>query len=443
VTAPLLALLALTGMLDPNAGYAPAESAAVARTLWHDARQAGAAGDPAKARACVRRAHAAWPNQWVYAYGLASMAALAGDSTETARALDDLARIGAGPDLARDSGLVALAARSARVSAALSHVADNRKPVGRSELALTFAPTDTLFYPEGLALDPRDGAWFLTSVRQRKVAIVEPHQPPRDFATGLDAALAVAVDPVRNRVWVTSAALPQMEGYVSADSGRAAVDCFDRRTGRRLKHHPFPPAPEGHVPGDVVVTTEGDVYVSDSAHPAIYHVTEEMPDGTPAKEWMTDPGFRSLQGQALSSNGSVLFVADYSHGIAAIRRATREVTWLKPPAGQCTLGIDGLARHGRDLVGVQNGIDPPRVVRLRIDESGRDALGVSIFHLLTVDTLDRRIPLADEPTSLVVDGDAVVYVADSQWEKYDDAGHRKPGTRLAQPILLKVTLPHF
>ncbi len=440
-----LTALAIAGLLDPNAGYAPADSAAVARAAWHDARVAGAAGDAAKARALVRRAHAAWPSQWVYAYGLASMAAQAGDSTEAARALEDLARIGAGPDLARDSALTALGARATTVGAALQHVAGNRVAVPRSDLAVTFALDDTLFYPEGLAVDPRDGTLFVASVRQRKVAIIERGNPPRDWAAGkdagLDAVLAVAVDPIRERVWVTSAALPQMEGYAPADSGRAAIDCFDRRTGRRLRHYPLPPAPEGHVPGDVLVTPQGDVYVTDSNHPAIYLVTWEMADGAPAREWMTNPAFRSLQGQALSSNGSVLFVADYSHGIAAIRRATREIVWLKPPPGQCLLGIDGMARHGRDLVGVQNGIDPPRIVRVRLDESGRDALGVSVFHVLGVETIDRRIPLADEPTMGVVDGDTFVYVADSQWEKYDDAGHRKPGTRLAQPILLKVELP--
>jgi len=32
--------------------------------------------------------------------------------------------------------------------------------------------------------------------------------------------------------------------------------------------------------------------------------------------------------------------------------------------GPCLLGIDGLERHGNDLIAIQNGIQPPRVVRI-------------------------------------------------------------------------------
>jgi len=34
-------------------------------------------------------------------------------------------------------------------------------------------------------------------------------------------------------------------------------------------------------------------------------------------------------------------------------------------------------------------------------------------------------------------------VANSQWEKVDDAGRRKPGVRFTQPVVLKVGLPRL
>jgi hypothetical protein len=158
-------------------------------------------------------------------------------------------------------------------------------------------------------------------------------------------------------------------------------------------------------------------------------------------EWPTNPGFRSLQGQALSRDGRVLLVADYSHGLCAVRRATKEVSWLRSPRGACTLGLDGMARYGSDLIAIQNGFDPPRIVRVRIDESARDAVGNSTLQVLAVDTVDRRIPLADEPTMGVVAPDGFYYVANSQWEKVDDSGKRKPGVRFTQPVVLKIGLP--
>ncbi|MGE0441524.1 MAG: hypothetical protein AB7S39_13645 [Gemmatimonadales bacterium] len=37
-------------------------------------------------------------------------------------------------------------------------------------------------------------------------------------------------------------------------------------------------------------------------------------------------------------------------------------------------------------------------------------------------------------------GDRFVYVANSQWEKYAEDGSRRPGTVLAQPVLLSVPI---
>jgi hypothetical protein len=38
-------------------------------------------------------------------------------------------------------------------------------------------------------------------------------------------------------------------------------------------------------------------------------------------------------------------------------------------------------------------------------------------------------------------GDQFVYVANSQWEEYDDAGRLKPGARLTRPRLVAVPVP--
>ena len=48
---------------------------------------------------------------------------------------------------------------------------------------------------------------------------------------------------------------------------------------------------------------------------------------------------------------------------------------------------------------------------------------------------------ADEPTIGTLAGGSFVYVANSQWEEYDDAGRLKPGARLTRPRLVAVPLP--
>jgi len=417
------------------AAWSPADSAAVARATWREAREARAHGDPVGAMLKADRAHDAWPTQWYYAYGLATLAAEAGEPSTTARALDDLVAIGAAPDLSTDSTLMALGRENISVQTSLQRVAANRVPLARSRPLVTFAAVDSAFFPEGLARDGRTGRFFVASVRERKIAVVTPGKLARDFvpaaAGRLRAVLAVAVDARHGRLWATSAGIPQMAGFAAGDTGRASIHAFDLASGKVIARHDLPKSPEGHVPGDVCIAPSGDVYVTDSAHPAIWRLRAGAKDGAPPEEWLSDPSFRSLQGQAFSADGRTLYIADYSHGLAAIDVATKVVRWLEPPAGVCVLGIDGMGRAGDDLVCVQNGIAPARIVRVRLGPGSRIA---------GLEVLDRNTAVADEPTMGVVAGGNFVYVANSQWEKYDEAGARRLDRELTAPTLLSVPL---
>jgi len=213
---PTLGLVLAWGLCSVStvtaAPYVPADSALVARTEWNAVRLAMGKGDQAAALAGVRRAHAAWPGQWFYAYALASLAAESGETATVESALTDLAALGAGPDLAQDTTLVSLAAHDPAVGAALARVAQNRVPLAGGKTAFEFAARDSDFYPEGIAYDAKSGRLFVASVRHRKVAVIDRARAKgeRDFVAepksgdvdGLFAALAVAVDRPRGRLWV-------------------------------------------------------------------------------------------------------------------------------------------------------------------------------------------------------------------------------------------------
>ncbi|MBM4185972.1 MAG: hypothetical protein FJ206_01545 [Gemmatimonadetes bacterium] len=141
--------------------------------------------------------------------------------------------------------------------------------------------------------------------------------------------------------------------------------------------------------------------------------------------------FRSLQGLAIDPAAQRLYLADYAHGILSVGLVDRQVRHLPSPPGTTTLGVDGLSWHQGALIGIQNGVAPPRVIRIEFDRTG--AIG-------TVAVLDRHLPLADEPTIGTIAAGRFVYVANSQWEKYDDSGRRLPGTTLTVPVLLSLPL---
>jgi hypothetical protein len=70
----------------------------------------------------------------------------------------------------------------------------------------------------------------------------------------------------------------------------------------------------------------------------------------------------------------------------------------------------------------------------------RIALDATRSRIVSVKVIDRALPTADEPTIGTIVGDSFVYVANSQWEKYDEEGRRVAGTKLAATALLRVPL---
>lgn len=412
-----------------TAAQAP-DSARVAREAYRAAIPLYRRGEYGAAREQLRRAFTAWPAQQVYVRSYAALSARAQDTAEAVRALTLLADLGLTADLDADSDFAALRAVPA-VQAVASRLAANAQPLIQSRVAATLPEPD--FFAEGISHDPRRGVWYVASIRHRKVSRIDSAGVAVDVIKpgqhDLWAVLGVRADPEQATLWVTTAAIPQMAGYVAADSGRSGLVAFDLESGWLKAEYLLPPSAAGHLLGDLVVAPNGDVYATDSRDPAIWRIPR---GGTEAEEFLRDPLFRSLQGPALDPAGRTLYVADYSHGVLAVDLATRTVRLLPAPPRTTTLGIDGLAWHAGTLIGVQNGVTPPRVVRLRLDPAGA--------RIVAVEVLDRHLPLAAEATIGTVWGDRYFYVANSQWEQYDDAGRLKPGARLEPLRILELRL---
>jgi len=131
-------------------------------------------------------------------------------------------------------------------------------------------------------------------------------------------------------------------------------------------------------------------------------------------------------------NGATLYVADYSLGMLRVDLATNTVTRLDDAPGSTSIGCDGIVWDGDAIVAVQNGVAPARVVRFVIDPGGS--------RIARTEVLDRNVAIADEPTIGTIVGREFVYVANSQWEKYTDAGERKRDRALTPTVLLGVPL---
>jgi len=424
----------LTPCLAPSsrlaAQYPALDSATAARDAWRLAVPLVRRKEWSAARDQVRRAVAAWPQQQFYIGAYASLSARLSDTAETIRALTQLADLGLSLDVAADSDF-ALVRDAPALRPVLHRLAANAAPAQRSTVAATLPQDD--FYPEGISHDPARGVWYLASVRHRKVTRLTRNGVAENLIKegqdSLWAVLGVRADPSTGTLWVTSAAIPQMIGYLPSDQGRSGIFAFDLATGRLKARYLLPASTTGHLLGDLVVAPNGDVYATDSQDPAIWRV---LKGSGQVQEFLRHPLFRSLQGPVVDPSGRTLYVADYSLGVLAVDLNTREVTALPAPPRSTGLGIDGLAWYQGGLIGVQNGVTPARIVRITLDPGGR--------RISAIDLLDHHA-LATEPTIGTVWGKSFFYVANSQWDEYDDAGHLKPGAKLERPRILEIKLP--
>lgn len=360
-------------------------------------------------------------------YLLAVARAHRGDQAGALVALGQVANMGVyldltkSPDFAafRDTpGFRALTARFAAVDA----------PLARAKPA--FHLTEADFIPEGLAYDPGSGDFFVASVHLRKIVRVHAGKVSgfADRDTGLWSVLGLRVDAAHGRLWAVSSALPQMQGYDAKLEGKSALFRFDLKSGALQAVYPAPADGAGHELNDLTVGPEGSVYSADG-NGGVYLLA---PDSKALRLLTPAAALESSQGLALSADGRYLYIADYERGLYAYEFSSGRLLRLRAPAGVNTYYVDGLVRHGQDLVAIQNAAEPQRVIRFHLDDSG--------LAITAAEVLDSADPLAPEPTLETVVGDRLYLVANSQWSRFDDAGHLAPKEQLQLPSIVSLEL---
>jgi hypothetical protein len=415
------------------AGAPPAEHTAVpARASMPDPAEASALLKDALAAherkdwpaflAASEKALAIVPNSPRAADYVACAHALSGHRAEAVAALERIVRMRAYLDVGKDPDLASLRGDPGfeAVRAKLDALMTERTHASR--VAFRLPEKDTI--PEGIVFDASTGAFFVSSVHKRKIVRVTPDGASKDFTNPvdeLDAVLGMALDRARSSIWACTAAVPEMTGYTPQDKGRTALMRIDLETGRKAARAPLGAQGEEHACNDVAVDQAGTVFVSDAASGDLLVLGKE------ALEPIVHGRLRSPQG--IVPRAKDLIVADYSRGLAKVDRATHEVTWLRGPDDVVLAGIDGLVGHGNKVFGIQNGIEPARVLELTIEG---DAVGARV--------LEMNQESFHEPTLGVIVNGELFYVANSQWGSFDDKGVIWPQDRLAEPLILRLRL---
>jgi hypothetical protein len=415
----------------PAAGPGTSARPVAGDSTWRDhiAAAAQTAADPVRYRHHLERVHAELPGQPQVIWALARTEIALQNPDSALAWLDRYANLGLGRDPSSDSVLAPLVSRP-EFAAIAAKLGQNRLPVDLSETAFTLHEADLI--PEDVTYDPARRRFLVSSVRQGKVVAVERDGRRRDFAR-VDhpgwGVLAVAADSARRRLWATASALPQARGYSAADSGRTALLAFDLGSGDLVRRLELPPDGAPHSLGDMALGPDGTLVLSDSRSGELWRL---RPDGRALELQVPRDVLVSPQGIAFAADGKRALVADYARGIAQVDLATGAATWLPQPRDLAASGIDGLVLVGRDLVALQNGIRPPRVLRLRLD---RDHGSIESWSVIEAGTAT-----LSEPThGVAVDG-WVYYIANAGWDRLEENGQVREGAALEKGVVRRVLL---
>jgi WD40 repeat protein len=368
------------------------------------------------------------PNHPRLLYNLADVYALNGRSDEAFKTLLRLANMGLYFQPEKDDDFRSLVNSEVYLSL-LQKFRVNKEPVNKSVKA--FSLPDKELITEGIAYDPRTGRFFIGSVRQRKIVVREKDGTVKDLSLpsdGLYSVLGMKVDAKRGILWAASSAFPQMKSFETADDGKSGIFKYDLKTGKLLNKFLLSNDDGNHALGDLTLDQNGNVFASDSMSPTIYRVDAKTDK---LEVFLKSDSFASLQGLTFSPDEKYLFAADYSLGFFRIEIKSKNILQLLPAENVAVLGADGIYFHKGNIIAVQNGINPQRVVEFLLDPGFTKITGCKILEANHADF--------NEPTLGVLNGDDLYFIANSQWELVNDKGELEK-EKLREPVILHLKL---
>lgn len=397
---------------------------AKAREFENKATAAFRSGDNPAFLENIKQADALRPNHSRLIYNLARAYALNNQPQESIKVIKRLVSMGLVFRFETDPSLKSLGQENLDYIKKIAE--DNSKPINASTKAFTIQ--DKEFIPEGIAYDPVTKRFFVSSIHKAKIVAIDSAGKLTDFSSPADGLWSVSgmqVDAKKRILWACTTAFPQMKGYTPLMKGKSGIVKYDLNTGKIIKKYVLDGGE--HALGDIILDAKGNVYSTDSIAGTIYHIDKKADVLVP---FIQSDLLVSPQGLTLTNNDRTMYVADYAKGLFKVDMATKEVVQLKIEGDVTLLGMDGLYSRRGALYGIQNGINPQRVIAIGLDgnQTVRSAKALEANH-------------ADfmEPTLGVIVGDDLYYVANSQWPLVNEKAELDRD-KLREPVILKLSL---
>jgi sugar lactone lactonase YvrE len=437
---PLRALLLFA--TAASAIHAEPPTVAQAIMLARDAAKAAEEKDNATYLAKMEQAVALRPDFPRMLVNLAA-AQVANDKPDEAIAtLEKLAALGLSSPIEKNDDFAPLKPRK-DYQAVLKKIAGNMQTKGAGEIAFTLREVTGLM--EGIAWREATGEFYFGDVNGRTVWVWKATNDKKDSRSGnlrrltpegdeLYGVFGLAIDEEHGTLWAATSAVSAMRGFTYDMDGTAALAEIDLNTGAIRRVVPVVRRPgdqQSHVLGDLALGPDGSVFVTDSGGPTLWRLA---PGASQLEAAVESAEFMSLQGIVIAPEKGAVFLADHANGLLRMDLRSREVRRLASPPDTTVIGCDGLclAPNG-DIIAIQNGLRPNRVLRLTLDDTGESIADVKVLE-------SGHLQMAAPSLGCLGPGGDFYFIGNAGWTAFENTDAKPTAPRSVPIYKTKIAL---
>lgn len=312
----------------------------------------------------------------------------------------------------------------------------NANAFGEGETVFTVSENYSGMLFENIAFDQAADRFLLGSIRSGAIyeytdkGGFKEFIKPADIKTGPWGIIDLVIDNQAGVLWTASATLPHYTGTTPNNFGHAMISKFKLSTGELLNNFAMGKTEQPMLFNGLHLSAQQNLYFINAFSSDFFKIAK---DGDAVEQLLSLPGLKNIKALTTNSDESILYFSDYEMGLFVINMETKQVAPMVKNGEGFYGGINDLFYEDGDLVIIQSGVNPARLMRL----------------VLTDDLLLKtKFPIeASHPkfkslgNGFLLDGD-VYYAANSQWAKTDGLGRLLPET-MWEPLLIMKTDSKF
>ncbi|MCX7545399.1 NHL repeat-containing protein [Marinicella gelatinilytica] len=382
-----------------------------------------------------QRLAALQPNNPQFQYQLAKAYALMDDKTGAYNALVKLQNAGLSYEVDEVDAFTNIQGTKV-YDYIVDGMADNAAHYGEGKVVATVDDSFSGMLFENIVYDKNNQRFLLASIRSGEIYQINQQGKLSSFITDANAEKGPwgAVDMVLSQdnksLWVASAAMPQYNGFSEQNMGAAMMSHYRLSDGELIKRYEFKNIETPQLLSALHVGQKGILYFLNVFDQTIYQLN---PNSEQPVKVIAIPGLSAVKAITSNADDSYLYVADFEKGLFIVDTSTSKIGTLDPQGERFFTGINDLFYVDGDLIGIQSGISPARLMR---------------FDLAQDLAIKMSFPLEASHEAFVTLGngtiadDSIYYVANSQWEKMDLGGNLIEGEQWQPLKIMKSPLAY-